>query len=245
MIVGIDVSGILYRCFHGIPMMRDEEDNPINALYGFKRRMKKLYDRFPDASFVACFDGRIENTFRFQEDKSYKQNRKSTPQDIITQFEMTKMFCVQSKMTVLEIPSYEADDLLASLCHTFTNEDKIVIVTYDKDLLQLLSYPNVSIYNPSKDIMLTEEYVMERYRVTPDTFHIYLALVGDQSDGIPGIKGVGPVKASKLIQKYGKNIQTLCDENKIELNTINHLIFLTSLHPIEVTIQRNRIILNI
>jgi 5'-3' exonuclease len=109
---------------------------------------------------------------------------------------------------------YEADDLIASICANAT--DECIVVTYDKDMLQLIKYPHVKIYNPQQKRMLDDEYVKEKYDIPSQHFDLYLALVGDAADNIKGVRNVGPKRASILINNTGGNIDSICSCIKVE-----------------------------
>lgn len=210
----IDVSGIVYRCFHGIPPITTTTGIQKNALIGFYRRLNGLMNQYPDATFLACFDTSRHTNLRRENDPEYKANRQKSPDGLHEQFKHVKHLCDALRIQKIYQEGYEADDLIASICkHTV---DECVVVTYDKDMLQLIKYPHVKIYNPQQKRMLDEAYMQEKYNISAKHFDLYLALVGDASDNIKGVRNVGPKRASKLIENTGGDIDSVCSCLKVD-----------------------------
>lgn len=210
----IDVSGIVYRCFHGIPPISTSTGVQKNALVGFYRRLDSLIKQYPHATFLACFDTYRHTNLRRQNDPEYKANRQKAPDGLHEQFELVRNLCDALHIQKLYKEGYEADDLIACVCAN-TNDDCIVI-TYDKDMLQLLKYPHVKIYNPQQKRILDDEYVRDKYAIQAKHFDMFLALVGDVSDNIKGVRNIGPKRASKLINNTGGDVDSICSCLKID-----------------------------
>ena len=210
----LDVSGIVYRCFHGIPPISTTTGVQKNALVGFYRRLNGLMKQYPDATFLACFDTYRHTNLRRENDPEYKANRQKAPEGLHEQFNHVRRLCDALRIQKIYQEGYEADDLIASIC-THTDED-CVVVTYDKDMLQLIQYPHVKIYNPQQKRILDEVYVREKYNISAKHFDLYLALVGDASDNIKGVRNVGPKRASKLITNTGGDIDSMCSCLKVD-----------------------------
>ena len=210
----LDVSGIVYRCFHGIPPICTTTGIQKNALVGFYRRLNGLMKQYPDATFLACFDTYRHTNLRRENDPEYKANRQKAPEGLHEQFEHVRNLCDALHIQKMYQEGYEADDLIASICANAT--DECIVVTYDKDMLQLIKYPHVKIYNPQQKRMLDDEYVREKYNIPAKHFDLYLALVGDASDNIKGVRNVGPKRASKLINNTSGNIDSICECVKVD-----------------------------
>tara|TARA_Y100000389_G_scaffold201059_1_gene242860 strand:- start:8086 stop:8856 length:771 start_codon:yes stop_codon:yes gene_type:complete len=212
----LDVSGIVYRCFHGIPPIYTTTGIQKNALVGFYRRLISLINQYPDGTFLACFDTYRHTNLRRENDPEYKANRKKTPEGLHEQFEHVRNLCDALQVQKLYIEGYEADDLIANICKY--SKDDCIVVTYDKDMLQLIKYPHVKIYNPQKKLMLDEAYVKEKYNISSEYFDLYLALVGDSADNVKGVRNIGPKRASALINNTNGDIDSICSCIKIEKN---------------------------
>jgi len=147
-------------------------------------------------------DSKRNELIRSQETESYKQNRKNVDPILAQQFE--HIFDSINKMNIqsCKVVGYEADDVIATLCHNLSKEHEIIIISSDKDMNQLLVYDNVKIYNPMKKEFFSHEDCFNKYKIHPHQFTFYQAFIGDISDNIQGIKGVGPKTAIKLITQY-------------------------------------------
>jgi DNA polymerase-1 len=159
-------------------------------------------DRKP-AAVAVCFD-RYEKTFREEMDAKYKAQRQAMPDDLVPQIEDAKRLCRLLGLAVLEEPGFEADDLIGSIA-TVAKEAGFYaeICSADKDLFQLVKDPDVAVFHPVKDVLLDEAGVLEFFGVKPSQVIDVLALMGDSSDNIPGVKGVGEKTAKELIATYG------------------------------------------
>lgn len=207
MLVILDVSGIVYRSFYGIPPVYTSDGVQKNAVVGFHRKVQHLTRTFPDATFLACFDTSRDTNIRCIENPSYKANRKASPEGLHEQFDLVRRLCDAMAIQMLYTSGYEADDLIASICENTT--DRCVVVTYDKDMLQLLRHAHVTVYNPQLKQSLDDAYVYEKYGVHAVHFDLYLALVGDAADNVKGIHRIGPKRAKKLISDTDGQIDIL------------------------------------
>ncbi len=200
----IDGSSFLYRAFYAIRALSNSKGEPTNAIYGFVTMMKKLVaDHQPD-SMAICFD-RKEPTFRHERFDDYKAHRKPMPDDLVPQIEPIKEFCRLSKYALFEMAGYEADDLIGTLAKQGEKKGfDVFIVTSDKDAMQLVN-DHIKIINPSKeDLVIDREAVKKKFEGHgPEKVVDIMALMGDSSDNIPGVPGIGPVAAIKLIHQFG------------------------------------------
>ena len=199
----IDGSSYIYRAFYAIQRLTDAKGMPTNAVYGFTTMLLKvLREKKPDRVCVV-FDA-PGPTFRHKAYEPYKGTRQKMPDDLVVQIPYIKESVALHGIPGLEVAGYEADDLIAMLAHRAVNLGmKVVVVSGDKDLLQIVRDPVVIQWDPQRDRLFDEAGVFEKYGVTPGQMADYLALMGDSSDNIPGVKGVGEKTAKQLIGQWG------------------------------------------
>lgn len=206
---------MFFRAFYAIRPLTSTQGVPVNAVYGFISMIVKLMkDKNPD-HIVFCYD-RKEPSFRKDLYNEYKANRTVMPDDLQVQMPYLKKVANLFGITDIEVPSYEADDLIGTITKMAEKENyEVFIVSGDKDFCQLIS-PNVFLYDTMKDIIFTEALVKEKHGVTPAQFLDYLAITGDTSDNIPGIAGIGPKGAIKLIEQFGSVEEIYKNIDKVE-----------------------------
>jgi len=198
----IDGNSYIYRAFHAIPYLSNSKGQPTNAILGFTQMLLKiLREKKPDYIGIA-FDHKGK-THRHQAFEEYKIHRPSMPEALSLQlpyiFRLIEAFRIQALM----MEGYEADDVLATATKQASHQGlEVTIVTGDKDVLQLVG-PSVHVYDSMRDTLQGEEEVRERYGVTPDKMVEIMGLMGDASDNIPGVPGVGEKTAASLIQEFG------------------------------------------
>jgi DNA polymerase-1 len=199
----IDASNYLYRAFYAIRGLTGPGGRPTNAVYGFLNMWRKyVADRKP-AAVAVCFD-RYEKTFREELDAAYKAQRAAMPDDLVPQIEDAKRLCRLLGLAVLEEAGFEADDLIGSIAVVAKEAGFVAeICSADKDLFQLVKDPDVAVFHPVKDVLLDEAGVLDFFGVKPSQVIDVLALMGDSSDNIPGVKGVGEKTAKELIATFG------------------------------------------
>ncbi|AGH94936.1 DNA polymerase I [Pseudobdellovibrio exovorus] len=198
----VDVSSMFFRAFYAIRPLTSSKGVPVNAVYGFISMIIKLMkDKKPD-HLVFCYD-RKEPSFRKDLYVDYKANRTEMPDEMQVQMPYLKQIASLLGICDLEVPSYEADDLIGTIACMAQKEDyEVFIVSGDKDFCQLVN-KNVFLYDTMKEIIFDEELVKAKHGVHPLQFIDYLALTGDSSDNIPGVAGIGPKGAQKLIEQFG------------------------------------------
>ena len=204
----IDGSSYIFRAYFGIrQFLSTSKGFPTNALYGFINMLQKVVkDEKPDYLAVA-FDSK-EKTFRHEIYADYKANRSAPPEDLAKQFPYFEPLVQAYNIHGVRVPGYEADDIIGTLATKAAKEGfKVVIVSGDKDMMQLIS-PDIRMLDTMKNQWFGVEEVEEKFGVTPDRVIDVMGLMGDSSDHIPGVKGVGPKTASELIRKFG-SIQEL------------------------------------
>jgi DNA polymerase-1 len=204
----IDANSIIHRSFHALPPFTTPDGKPSGAIYGIASILLKLWrDERPDYA-AALFD-RPEPTFRDEKYAEYKAQRPPAADELIAQIiEAHKLFDAFGIRT-FEKPGYEADDLIATLAEKFKTvpDVQVVILTGDRDTLQMVEGDKLVVQTFNKGVSDTTIYneaaVIEKYGIAPKQMVDYKALVGDSSDNIKGVPGVGPKTALELIKKFG------------------------------------------
>ena len=219
----IDGSNYVYRAYYAIRHLSNSTGFPTNAVYGFTAMlMKLLREEKPDYIAVA-FDLKGP-TFRDEVYEHYKANRAPTPDALIPQIPYIKKVVEGFSIPVLEMEGIEADDVIGTLAKAYAGKGlKVVIVSGDKDLLQLVS-ENIVVVDTMKDKVYDVEGVKERFGVTPDRIIDVLALMGDASDNVPGVPGVGDKTAKKLIAEFGSLDGVMENLNKVSSEKIRESI---------------------
>jgi len=198
----IDGSSYIYRAFYALGRLTSPSGMPTQAIYGFAQMLLKVLREKNPPYLCVVFDP-PGPTFRHDIYPSYKATRQRMPEDLVVQIPFIKDFVRLWGITQLEREGYEADDVIAALSRFARARDcRVVIVSGDKDLHQLIEDSAVVQWDPQKDKVFMEREVMERYGVTSRQFRDFLALVGDSSDNVPGVKGVGEKSAQQLMQRW-------------------------------------------
>jgi len=210
----IDGSNYVYRAFFAIQGLANSRGVPTNAVFGFNNMLAKLLrDRKPE-HIAVVFDAKGP-TFRNEAYGEYKAHRKPMPDELKPQIGVIKNLVRAYRIPLLEIEGIEADDVIGTLARKFAAEGvKVVIVSGDKDLMQLVS-GDVVMVDTMKDKTYDRAGVEERFGVGPDRVAEVLGLMGDTSDNIPGVPGVGPKTALQLIREYGSVEGVLQNVGKI------------------------------
>ncbi|MBL4588253.1 hypothetical protein JKY79_02830, partial [Candidatus Babeliales bacterium] len=195
----IDGSSLLYRSFYGLSPMHTSKGIGVHALYGFCRAIKKIIDDF-DPSFLVIVWDSPGRTTRKEIYEEYKATRQAAPNDL---FDQKKLFCEWAeKIGILQVMSqgWEADDIIARLARDAVDKN-VLIIGPDKDMHQLIS-SSIEMYDPMKKKRYTKVEIEKKYGFEVSKIPFYYALVGDSSDNIPGVKGVGPKTATTLVQQF-------------------------------------------
>ena len=199
----VDGTANIYRAFFALRGVFTTRDGmPTNAVYGFTTMLRKVLKDVEPEYFGVCFD-RSETTFRNEMYEEYKANRPETPEDLVRQVPLVKEVTAAHNIPVIELEGWEADDLIGTLARQATEAGfDVAIVASDKDLFQLVN-EHVRVMNPHKDnLMMDAAKVKEIFGVRPDQVVDVLALMGDASDNIPGVPGIGEKGAKKLLEEY-------------------------------------------
>ena len=198
----IDGSSWLYRAFHALPPLTAPDGEPTGAVYGMGNMLRRLQKDYAPERIAVIFDPRGK-TFRNDIYAEYKANRPPTPEELASQFPLIKELLAAMGIPMLQIDGVEADDVIGTLATQARARDwQVLVVTGDKDMAQLVD-EQVQLLDTMKNKRLDAAAVTEKFGVPPELIVDYLALMGDSSDNIPGINGVGPKTAAKWLNQYG------------------------------------------
>jgi DNA polymerase-1 len=200
-LVVIDAANCIYRAFFALPPLRSSGGTPTNAVLGFVNMLNKVVREEAPDYLAVVFDA-PGKSFRHQLFADYKATRDAQPEDLSVQFPLVREVVDAYRFPMLEVPGVEADDVIATLVERAPDDLEIAVVSTDKDLMQLVS-ERVALLDTMKDRRVGPAEVEERLGVPPDKVLDVRALVGDPSDNIPGVKGIGGKGAAKLIDEWG------------------------------------------
>lgn len=204
----IDANSLIHRAFHALPPLTSPDGAPAGALYGLSATLLKILERHKPEYIAAAFD-RPEPTFRKIEFDDYKAQRPKAPDELISQLKEAHRLFSAFGIPTFEKAGFEADDLIGTIAQKFKKEKgiRIIILTGDMDTLQLVEDPFLAVEalkkGVSETVVYDEKAVKERYDIIPKQLTDYKGLVGDASDNIPGVRGIGPKSAARLLNKYG------------------------------------------
>jgi len=198
----IDGSSYIYRAYHTTQGLSNSKGFPTGAIFGFTNMLvKTLKDKQP-SRIAVVFDARGP-TFRHEQFEAYKATRPPMPEDLSVQIPVIHDLVAAYRLPMLSLPGYEADDIIATLTEEARAKGlPVVIVSGDKDLMQLVG-DDIRMWDPQRDKIYDAAAVKEKFGVGPDRLLDLLAMMGDTSDNIPGVPGVGPKTAAKLIEQFG------------------------------------------
>lgn len=203
----LDGSSLAFRAFFALPeTISTREGLPTNALYGFSQMLLKLVDRFRPAALVVAWDAR-EKTFRHDEYEEYKAHRPHMPEGLSRQWPLFRELTAAFGIPDLEVPGYEADDILGTLAERARQQGLgVAVVTGDRDALQLVD-ERIAVVTTGRGVTDVKVYtpgaVVERYGIPPERVPDFIGLKGDSSDNIPGVPGIGEKTAAQLLQQFG------------------------------------------
>lgn len=211
----IDGSSYIYRAFFAIRDLRTSQGMPTNAVYGFCSMLLKVLREFNPEFLAVVLDAKGP-TFRHSAYELYKANRPEMPEDLRPQIHWIMEILEGLRIPVLEKEGYEADDIIGTLVEKFYGEGcKLVLISGDKDLLQLVR-PGVSVLDTMYERTYDEKAVSERYGVDPQRLPDFFGLLGDTSDNIPGVPGIGEKKARELLCRFGTLENAIAKLEEIE-----------------------------
>lgn len=201
----LDISSFIFRAFFAIRSLSNRRGEPTNAVYGVATMLARLVDEAKPEYLAIAYDSKEGPSFREEIYEDYKANRSAAPDDLIPQFDR-----IEQLITCLGMPAFrqngvEADDLIATLTREWCKlspKHRVVVVTGDKDLMQLVD-DRVQVWDTMKNEIYASDGVVAKFGVRPDQIRDYLALVGDSSDNIPGVPSIGPKSAVDLLKEHG------------------------------------------
>lgn len=199
-LVVVDGFNFLFRAFYAVRSLTRSDGFPTNALYGFTQMLLKVIEDVQPHYLAVAID--TPRTFRHDIYPDYKGHRKEPEEEMLQQIPMLEPLVQAFGIQTLKLDNYEADDLIAACADKFGGDVEVVIVSSDKDLMQLIN-ENVYMYDTMKDKFMREPEVKDKFDVTPDKVIEVQSLIGDSSDNVPGVKGIGPKTAAQLIHKFG------------------------------------------
>lgn len=208
LLILVDGSSYLYRAFHALPPLTNRQGQATGAAYGVIRMIRKLIDEEKPEHIAVVFDAKGK-TFRHEIYQDYKANRPPMPDDLRVQIEPLHALIKALGIPLISIEGVEADDVIGTLAIQAAADHRVLISTGDKDMAQLVN-ERVELVNTMNEKRMDIAGVKERFGVAPNQIIDYLALIGDKSDNIPGVPGVGPKTATKWLQAY-ENLQGVID----------------------------------
>ncbi|UYY57286.1 DNA polymerase I [Sphingomonas sp. S2-65] len=226
----VDGSGYIFRAYHRLPPLTNKHGEPVGAVYGYTTMLWKLADELHKAdgpTHMAVILDKSSSTFRNAMYDAYKANRPPPPEDLVPQFPMIRDATRAFSLPCIEEEGWEADDLIASYAKAALAQGwEVTIVSSDKDLMQLIE-PGLDLYDTMNNRRLSDDAVIEKFGVPPKQLGEVLALMGDSVDNVPGVPGIGPKTAAKLIQEHGTVEAVLAaapdmKKSKLRDNLIEH-----------------------
>lgn len=206
-IMAIDGNSLLHRAFYAIPILSNKKGVYTNAVYGFLNMLLKMIEDYKPFSLAVAFDKKTP-TFRHLAYPAYKGTRQKAPEELVPQFDLLRDTLIKMGIPIYEEDGYEADDILGTIAKQCEKKENnlVLLVTGDKDALQLVS-ENTEVLLTKKGISLMQKYgkkeLDEEYGLAPEQLIDMKGLMGDASDNIPGVPGIGPKTAVKLLKEYG------------------------------------------
>ncbi len=201
----IDASSFIFRAFYAVRPLSNKSGLPTNALFGFANMMLKVLEEKRPSHIAVVYDTK-HPSFRKELYPEYKANRGAMPEDLVPQIPYIKKFVECLGLPAFERPGFEADDVIGTLAeqaaHLSKEEAEVMIVSSDKDLMQLVN-DHIYLFDTMKEQKYTAKEVKEKLGVSPELVADYLGIVGDTSDNIPGVKGIGPKGAVSLLEQFG------------------------------------------
>lgn len=220
----IDATATIHRAYHAIRGLSTSSGLPTNAVFGFTRMLIKLLHDWSPEYIALCFDSK-EKTFRHEMYPDYKATRPPMPEDMRLQLPYIREVSEGFRLPVIELPGFEADDLIGTLAAQAEKAGfSVVMVTGDKDFVQLVT-DTVSIWDPMKDKVTNLEEVRKTYALEPGQIIDVMGLSGDTSDNVPGVPGIGPKTALSLIKTFGSMAQVYERIDEVASKSVRQKLF--------------------
>ncbi len=213
----IDGSGFIFRAYHALPPLSRADGTPTGAVYGFTTMLLRLIEGMHPDYLAVIFDaGR--KTFRNRIYPEYKAHRPPAPEDLVPQFPLVREATEAMNLPMFELADYEADDIIATYARQARAQGiEVVIVSSDKDLMQLIG-DGVRMFDAMKQKDIGPDEVKEKFGVGPSKVLDVLSLIGDSSDNVPGVPGIGPKTAAELVLQFGSLDEVLARAGEIKQN---------------------------
>jgi DNA polymerase-1 len=197
----IDAHGLCYRAFYAVKALKNSKGQPTNAVFGFCNILRKMLADCKPTHVAVCFDVG-KKTHRQKKFANYKIQRQAMPDDLVIQIQTIRDVVKAYGFPIFELEGFEADDVMATLAKRFASQHvDVFIATEDKDMAQMVG-EHIKLYSLRQEKVIDTPDVVEKFGVTPGQITDYIALAGDASDNIPGVKGIGEVTAGKLIGEF-------------------------------------------
>lgn len=231
----IDGNSLLHRAFYAIPILSNKKGIYTNAVYGFLNMLFKVIQDYKPYSLAVAFD-RKAPTFRHLAYEDYKGTRQKAPEELVPQFDLIREVLLQMGIPIFELDGYEADDILGTASQSCGNQEHhVLLVTGDKDALQLVS-ENTEVLLTRKGISDIHRYdegeLTKEFGLTPEQLIDMKGLMGDTSDNIPGVPGIGPKTAIKLLKEYGTLENVLANTENMNGNKIRENLTIYRQHAL-------------
>ncbi len=210
----VDGANCLFRAFYAIPHLSNQNNLPTNALFGLAQTLLKLRDRHMPDYMIVCLDTK-ETTHRKKMYPKYKANRQEPPDELKMQFPYVNSVIKAMGIPLIAAPGFEADDIIGTLSKQYCDKMDVVIISSDKDLMQLIE-PGISMIDDMRNQQVDREFVCQKFGVYPEQMIDFLALAGDSSDNIPGVPSVGVKTAAKLLREYNTLDNVLSNAKNIK-----------------------------
>jgi DNA polymerase-1 len=209
----VDGSSYIFRAFYAIGHLSNSKGLPTNAIFGFTQMLLKVLKEHQPDYLAVVLDSKAP-TFRSEVYKEYKANRPAMPEALVPQIPYIRRVIEEYQIATLEMEGYEADDLIGTVAKGLASEVDVVIITGDKDILQLVS-DRIQVYDTMKEKRFGVEEVIQRFGVKPDQVVEVMGLAGDAIDNIPGVPGIGEKTAIELIKAFGSIENLLTHLNEV------------------------------
>lgn len=218
-VIIFDGLSYCYKAYHAFPLLKNRSEEPTGAIYGMLSMLRKVLLKYSPTHAAVVFDTKGKKTFRHKIFSEYKSNRSPMPENLRTQLQPLYKIITAMGLVIISIPDVEADDVIGTLAYSLQFSGyQVLIGTNDKDIAQLVS-SNIFIINNSDGMLYKTHDIKHKYGVFPELIPDFIALVGDKSDNIPGVPGIGKKTATILLNEIGtlKNIYSNL-ESTAELN---------------------------
>lgn len=220
-VILIDTFGFFFRSYYALPPLFNSKKFPTSLLTGFAGLIYKIFRDNKNACIIFALEGH-ENK-RKEIYKDYKANRSEAPPDLLAQLPIAIEWLAKMGLKTLQIKGYEADDCIATLANLAQKQGyKVQIISHDKDLYQLIN-ADVSLLDYAKGRVISAAECVAKFGVPPNEFVTFQSIVGDSSDNIPGIKGIGPKGAAKILSHF-KTLESLYEAINLDSKNVENLL---------------------